>query len=267
MTSRFALVRASLIALATPLAACGGSTTDGTTGGQAGGAQGGNGQAGGAQGGSSQGGSAGKGATSKHPCLDPVAILVDGKDTGFDTCAAGELRRREAKTCPSLLPRATTCTSGGGVDSCKSDSDCKEKPNGHCDSGTGFEAPGCRCDYGCTSDADCGADAVCLCGSPVGRCVPSKCKDASSCPEGDCTSYDASPGCSFTAFACQSAGDTCGGDKDCAGTNATLCAYPQGAGGAPGVRSCQQPGCAIGRPLVVDDAVLRAPLVSGAAWT
>ena len=108
---------------------------------------------------------------------------------------------------------------------------------------------------------------MCLCGDPIGRCVPSSCKDASSCPAGDCTSYDASPGCSFTSFACQSAGDTCGGDKDCAGTSAPLCAYPSGAAGGPSVKACQPTGCAIGRPMFVDAGLRFASLAQRRDWT
>ncbi len=260
MTTRAALLRASILAVAAPLAACGGDTSDGASPGSGGGAQGGN--AGASQGGGAQGGTS---ATSKFTCDDPVAVLVDGKDTGYDTCAAGQTRRREAKACPSALPRAAACNSGGGADSCKTDSECNDKPNGYCAAASGNQAPGCSCAYGCTTDADCGADAICLCGAPVGRCVPAKCKDDAGCPEGDCTSYDSSPGCAFIAFACQSTADTCGGDKDCAGSGGTMCAYGSGAAGAA-AKSCHPAGCAIGRPLLVGEVARAAALFSRTDW-
>lgn len=264
MTSRAALLRASLLAAATPLVACGGDTSGSTA---STGAQGGaSGSSSGGAGGGAQGGGGGAVAQTKYPCKNPVAITVDGKDTGYDTCDAGQTRRREAKTCPSLLPRAAACDPSGGAQSCTLDSECKDKPNGYCASSSGFAGPGCACAYGCTSDAECGADAICVCGDPIGHCAPSTCKDDASCPAGDCASYDSHPGCSFTAFACQSAADTCGGDKDCGGAGATLCGYPTGAAGGPSAKSCQSAGCAIGRPLLIEDAVRAARLTSRADW-
>ena len=270
MTSRHSLLRASLLAIATPLVACGGSTTrdTGATGAAGAGGSASGGSAGTSSGGSTSGGAAGSGAKTKFPCTNPVAIVVDGKDTGYDTCAAGEVRRREVKACPSLVPRTTACSSGSTTDGCKLDADCKDKANGFCESTANFGGLGCACLYGCTSDADCGADSICVCGDPVGRCAPAKCKGPADCKEGDCTSYDASPGCSFTTFACQLATDTCGGDKDCAaGTGATTCSYPQGAAGAAAAsRGCQTTACAIGRPLFVDHQIRTSTLAARADW-
>jgi len=60
-----------------------------------------------------------------------------------------------------------------------------------------------------------------------------------------CASYNPSPGCPTTAFACQSPSDQCGGDGDCpAGNTCTV---------QSGQRVCARPTCAIGRPFLVGD--------------
>src|SRR5438045_3541178 len=42
------------------------------------------------------------GSTNRFPCRDPKAIVIAGKDTGFDTCADGATRRRVAVDCPTV---------------------------------------------------------------------------------------------------------------------------------------------------------------------
>jgi hypothetical protein len=55
-------------------------------------------------------------------------------------------------------------------------------------------------------------------------------------------------GCYYLSFACTTPQDTCSGDKDCMSQmNFSFCAIQ-----ADGHRECQQGGCAIGRPFLVD---------------
>lgn len=106
--------------------------------------------------------------------------------------------------------------------------------------------PGMQCIYGCTKDSECADGSICLCGDPVGTCVPAKCSADSECPDGLCASYVATPGCDRPAFACQSPDDQCVSNDDCpAMQRCTL--NLQG-----GYRVCQAPTCAAGRPFLID---------------
>ena len=269
---------ALLAALGLPLAACGGqsfarSPTDGD-GGSA------------ADGGTSEpdGGTSEPDATPPGPdgsvpfpdgaagfpfaCIDPVPVIVGGKDTGFDTCQGGVLRRRAVKTCPSLLPRPpqAACASDAGVTGqCTQDSDCTAGPNGACGPG-GFLGPGgCYCSYGCAKDADCGGGEICVCGDPIGRCEPATCTSGASCaPGAECADYSSAPGCPAKAFACQTHGDQCFADSDCAdGGSASLSAQCTV---TSGVRVCTPPQCAVGRPFLVQGEARLAPTTARRDW-
>ena len=235
--------KAILTALAiAPLAACGGSTNIGTGGGGSGGAGG-------------TGGTA-----SSRPCQDPTTEQVLGKETGFVSCTGGWQHRPKVATCGSELPRATQCSTGAGggtAGGCSEDTDCTEKPHGHCESG--FDAPECYCAYGCVTDADCGDGQVCLCGAPVGRCVNADCQSDLDCGDGLCATYTSNPGCGGTQFACQSPLDQCTGDGDCPpGEMCTL---------AGDHRVCEPPGCAIGRPFLVGGEERLAALSARGDWS
>jgi len=164
-------------------------------------------------------------------CANPSPVLVGGSDTGYDKCAQGHLRRRAVMDCPSLLPRedgGVTCVAGsGGADSCSSDLNC---------GATGFcartfvceAAPGympCGCSSGCVRDSDCPVGTVCLCGDPIGTCVPATCSSDLGCGAGcDCiesitaTSYPLLSSIPYKAsFGCQGPRDECAGPGDCAG--------------------------------------------------
>ncbi len=241
-------------------------------GGSAGKAAGGSaGKAAGGSAGASAGsaGTAGSGGSFAYVCANPTPILVDGKDTGYDTCDAGQTRRREKLDCPTTVPRAATCDSGiPQADTCKQDSDCAAQPNGYCNASSGFGPGGCHCQYGCVTDADCGSGSICVCGDPIGACRPATCTSAADCGFGDCSSYDTSMGCNMLSFVCQTPNDTCGGDGDCANSGpATHCGFATDSSGNPAEsRSCLPGGCAIGRPLFVEEQVRTAELARRLDW-
>jgi hypothetical protein len=168
-----------------------------------------------------------------HPCLNPVPVLLGDADIGFDSCQGGGdfsngylegVRRRVAIACPSFLPRASkgACplpdaspfASGYTFpisEICRSDDDCSAKANSHCEPWSpdgGIRPSDCRCSPGCLQDSDCAASEVCLCGNPVGICVPASCASSTSCNSGyDC--IVSSPGCGPPRFDCQAPTDTC----------------------------------------------------------
>ena len=159
------------------------------------------------------------------------ALPLMGPATGFESCSAGYLRRLSPATCPSSVPRAAAVLPANpAVDQCTHDSDC---------SGGALEFCGLReggyainvCVKACATDADCDAGRICLCGAPAGRCVPATCTKASDCAAGgDCASAVTHPPCESTAFACQSPGDMCATDADCAHafTNVAFCMLQDG---------------------------------------
>lgn len=276
MTHHASLLRALLLAAAVPAVGCGGKTETlpENTGG-AGGSVAGSGGSGGSSAGSggstagsggSSAGSGGQAGAPQVPCDDPKPVLVGGKPTGFQTCASGAVTRPDAITCPSLIPRPDSCGEGvaGG---CTKDSDCTEKPNGYCGvieffGGDAPEPPSCSCQYGCTKDADCGEGSICLCGDPVGRCTQATCASDGSCPEGGCAAYESSPGCSFTAFACQTLTDECVSNEECQkkSEQTPFCTVKEGK------RVCSGWECAAGRPLWVEEAPRFAPLQRRQDW-
>lgn len=259
-----ALLRASLLAIVAPVLGCGGRTADlGSSVANGAGGSGGTGGGGGAGGGGAgTSGSGGAPAKTPFPCTSPMPILVAGIDTGYDVCASGQTQRRAIVACPSLLPRATTCMGSAGGGQCAKDSDCTMSPNGHCDSESGFGGPpGCLCQYGCTTDADCSAGSICECADPIGHCVVAKCTSNAACAEGPCSTYESSPGCPSQTFACQAAGDSCGGDKDCGGSP-KQCTVSN----TTETRVCAGPMCAVGRPLSIADVARVSTLVLRRDW-
>ena len=278
MTPRAFLLRAALLSIVVP--GCGGSTTDDTgstgPGGGSAGAGGGTAGAGGTtagaggttagSGGSTAGAggsTAGAGGGATHWCKSPVPVVVAGKDTGVEKCADGSLHVKEKKTCPSALPTTTVCmpqTPGG----CATDADCTAKPNGHCGTTSSFGGPACTCIYGCTTDADCTAGSTCLCGDPIGTCIEAKCTSDASCGGAECMTYDQSMGCDFLQLACHTPKDQCGTNADCTMAGSQQYCVPDATNG--GAWSCKPGGCAVGRPLVVDQRILVAGLARRADW-
>ncbi|WP_437979642.1 ferritin-like domain-containing protein [Sorangium sp. So ce117] len=193
-------------------------------------------------------------------CDDPEPIVVADQDTGYVRCADGWIHRAEVVTCPSPLPRAKACADpSGATGNCKSDADCTEQPHGYCDVMTGGEvAPGCFCQYGCTTDADCGEGQICLCGDPVGQCVPSRCTSDQDCGKLLCSSYVLHPGCGGTAFACQTPADECASDQDCSGDEQCSLEALR--------HTCTAEICAIGRPFLVEGVVRTAQPAARDDW-
>jgi hypothetical protein len=67
---------------------------------------------------------------------------------------------------------------------------------------------------------------ICLCGETVNTCVVASCTTDSECGPGMlCSSYASGIVCNDTAFACQTPGDTCGGDSDCTSGGCVACGY------------------------------------------
>ncbi|MFO0566379.1 MAG: ferritin-like domain-containing protein [Polyangiaceae bacterium] len=202
------------------------------------------------------GGSTDESATSNnpHPCKNPTPILVNGKATGVDSCGTRSVRRTDAVTCPEAMPRANPCTATQ-MD-CAADTDCGAQAHGYCNffAGGGGAPSTCSCAYGCVSDNECPEGQRCLCGDPVGRCVPATCSTAADCQEGfDCMSPFGT--CASPSLACQTQKDECSSDDDC--SVGLYC------GVTDGHRSCQPDGCAgLGRPFLVNGVARLAPVAT-----
>lgn len=207
-------------------------------------------------------------------CFDSISL-----GAGFERCETGQLHRtRVDGVCSSPLPRDYSFTSEElvalqlaaierGLDAtalaeilpCVYDEQCGDLPNGYC-AATPGGALLSECRYGCVSDGECDSGSICLCGDPVGTCVPALCDDDLECA-GDlrCVAYDPSPGCdSFTllpVFRCQTYQDECASDLDCSPA-APHCT-------SIGDRfACVSGGCGIpGRPFLVG----AAPRLAGTA--
>lgn len=198
-------------------------------------------------------------------CEASVTVCDAPEDSGggLETCETGLVTRKTAVACESALPRSgTTCEQDPMLDACNTDADCTEAPNGHCESSSGFDGPGCFCSYGCVEDADCGDNAICSCGELVGHCESAACKTNADCGEGFVCGYYVSKDelCSSDGWACTTAEDECATHADCPASQE--CFFEGGK------RSCRDvPECAIGRPFLIDDAPRLAGLAPGeASW-
>jgi hypothetical protein len=164
--------------------------------------------------------------------------------TGLESCSNGYVRRSGPANCPSTVPRAAAVDSYNATfDMCRLDSACPQvaaSPYRHC--GVRYGGSAHVCVDGCVQDTDCTTGMVCLCGDPVGRCVPATCNSGADCEPGfDCATYQADPpGCFSTGFSCLSLSDACVSDADCsvAGfVNPRLC------GAFDGKRTCTVAQC------------------------
>lgn len=197
---------------------------------------------------------------------------VNGVDTGLAECDNGLVHRPSADVeCTSDLPRPDSeiaeQVATAHEASCSSDNDCTAKPHGHCSAASGQQlrsaASGQQllflsCRYGCLTDADCENGNVCVCGDPVGECVPSNCTQDSDCGEGLlCAEWMRTSGCAVDySLLCQTVNDTCAVDSDCGGEGRS-----EHCDGASGTRVCvENDGVVCGRPFLVNGVERLAPL-------
>jgi hypothetical protein len=157
------------------------------------------------------------GVPSEFACQSSMPYFIKGQATGFSECKGSGLRHRvHATVCPTFLPRSTAevkqaialDAGKSGEFECQSDEDCKRKLNGQClaRKATG----GSFCSYGCRADADCAVDELCLCGDPIGHCVPALCRADEDCADGAvCGEYVPRVDCNGSAYACQTPEDEC----------------------------------------------------------
>jgi hypothetical protein len=145
---------------------------------------------------------------------------------GLEQCEGGLVHRVASATCESELPRAgLTCDLDPGAGACDEDVDCVDQGNGFCEAVYGGAGGFCTCQYGCLDDAECGAGAVCVCGSPVGRCAPAGCASDADCAQGSlCVSFAICDG-SAPGFACVAAADECLVASDCGTSGFELCTF------------------------------------------
>lgn len=244
------------LAISPALAACGSSVVVGGSGGS--GAAGGAGGSGGSGAGTTGGG----GVASPFPCENPMPYPGLGEDpNGYQSCEGGMIHHYASGTCVNNLQNHVPPSCNDPTfDECTTDADCTAAPYGFC-SWPGEAVPGCWCNYGCVTSADCAEGYACLCGEPIGVCVPATCDGDGDCDPGMlCSSYTQDPGCGGTAFSCQTPADDCGGDADCAPNQ--LCSIDF----ATGAHVCQDINCAIGRPFTVDAELRTAPAEARRDW-
>jgi hypothetical protein len=186
--------------------------------------------------------------------MDPLPIIVAGRDTGFDTCRGGTIRRRAVVECPINLGAVACQASDPTLQHCSVDSDCDAGSYGYCEYGEYR----CDCNYGCARDSDCPAGDICFCGDPVGTCVPASCNAGTCGGNAECASYTTQ--CSI-GFACQTPADRCFSDSDCTSeAGQEVCT-------SLAARVCTQPAnCSFGRPFVVDDAARLSQAVLRDDW-
>ncbi|MEZ4445099.1 MAG: ferritin-like domain-containing protein [Polyangiaceae bacterium] len=191
------------------------------------------------------------------PCSDSSPVIIEGQDSGFATCGEGYVHRPASRACPLLIPRDTACTDDSGAQACTTDSDCTERPRGHCSVGRDGL---CGCQYGCEKDTDCGdRNIICVCGDVAGECVASNCITDTDCG-GDLLCSEHRDSCGQLTFRCQSPDDQCQTAADC--SSGTECLMV-----ADEALVCSEVICAIGRPFLVHDVSVLAPSATRVDWT
>jgi hypothetical protein len=217
--------------------------------------------------------STGGSAPTTHPseCEPPLTDLGGG----WEKCSNGMLHRHELGSCASSVPRPDltmdphpepNVNSDAGVrGECRSDSDCTEKPYGHCEWGPYTGAT--YCDYGCVTNADCDPGHTCLCGEPVGACRVASCATDAECGSGFlCSDYSYDPGCGGQGFACQRAADSCAADSDCGEFQYCARGSYAIAMATDNPRYCTGGQCVIGRPFLIAGHERLAPGVVRSDW-
>ncbi|MFO0614524.1 MAG: ferritin-like domain-containing protein [Polyangiaceae bacterium] len=199
-------------------------------------------------------------------CPNPKPVLnPDGSSTPYSICPDGAIDRPSGGFCDPTINHQQ-CQGTEGFFDCQKDSDCNQAPNGHCVHQPSIEVAGdyCGCVYSCATDKECGGSGACACADIVNglgysQCVPNDCLSNADCPSGECGLSSYNDGCSEVVLvACRTPQDVCRVDGQCA-TGECAPAY---IGGQP--YNCQQPNCAVGRPLVIDGtARVAEPRVRG----
>jgi hypothetical protein len=219
----------------------------------------------------------GNGPTTLASACEPPLTDLGG---GWEQCGNGMIHRPTLGSCASSVPRPDPTPrpfpyppgyeDAGVMGECRYDSDCTEKPNGHCEWPSYNEIlPKCR--YGCVTNADCEPGSACTCGDPVGTCRPATCTVDAECGDGFlCSDFIMNPVCgSQTSFACQKAEDACAAQSDCPESQACV------RGNHPEWNPLDTPRycfsaiqCIIGRPfLVAGDERLASPVARSDWYT
>ena len=185
--------------------------------------------------------------------------------SGFEQCDGGIIHRADKLECGApTTPTSCEDFTGGGT--CESDADCTDKPFGSCQQDMIFGGilpvgGTCSCVYGCASDSDCDAGQVCRCAGPglglYTECVAAPdCTVDSDCPDGEVCGLSPDT-CAPGGFllACTTPNDLCGGDADC---DAPPCQF------MTDHWACSDAVC--GRPFVVDEVMLTAPVAARDDW-
>ena len=146
-----------------------------------------------------------------HGACEPVGSVAH---SGFATCKDGRVHRPAAVECPSQIATDQAPQSGDPADKCRSNADCNERPHGYC--AAEGQLPTRTCHYGCTKDADCGDGALCMCASPIGRCLPASCTSDKDCGDGLlCTKALPLDDMGYGVFQCDTKRDQCNSDDGC----------------------------------------------------
>lgn len=191
---------------------------------------------GGSIGGGPSGGSAGAGGSAGMPCASPVPVTSSvggaGPTGGYVRCADGSIHRPSVDECwsnidpadgPALL--GPPLPDGSVNYTCRKNSDCTDKPHGHCEASQTFglgDTPKVSCVYGCVRDSECGPGEICLCGDPVGQCVGARCASDADCSAGTpCRAGNIFSVCGpvTTQFTC---GPLCVTNADCPSTSLSM---------------------------------------------
>jgi hypothetical protein len=116
---------------------------------------------------------------------------------------------------------------------CTNDSQCTQGTNGRCIETSGG-ALTCLCTYDtCMQDTDCQPGQLCVChgsgftGGAGNTCMTGNCRVDSDCgPNGYCSPSHGTSGCGgVTGYYCHTAADTCTNDSDCSGAGIEVCAW------------------------------------------
>ncbi len=207
-------------------------------------------------------------------CPGGEAIVEsDGTESGYARCPDGTVHRYDATIACSTAIDAPSCAGTETEQSCSSDADCTERPNGKCTSMSyvdfGGDVTACGCVYPCATDADCGAQQACVCDGVLeddrgwSYCAPASCADGADCESNECGASSYNDGCGYSVgLGCRAPSDACRADSECT-EDWQSCALQYGTG--PWL--CVSQDCAIGRPLLMADGARTAPSAQRSDWT